>query len=107
MPARWPEDAEVLPQTVLRTAIRTGREDAEEFKRYRGYDPKPYLPVFAGRIVGSAEVSERFLHDYRKTVADCMAENTMAIGRTCRRHGMETPARQGDRVGRAPCAWMV
>jgi hypothetical protein len=46
-----------------------------EFIRYRGYDPKPYLPVLAGRLVGSAEVSERFLHDYRKTVADCMADN--------------------------------
>ena len=44
------------------------------FKRYRGYDPTPYLPVFKGWIVGSAETSERFLHDYRKTVADCMAD---------------------------------
>ncbi len=47
----------------------------EEFKRYRGYDMTPYLPVLSGRIVGSAEMSERFLHDYRKTVADCMADN--------------------------------
>ncbi|MEI7900881.1 MAG: glycosyl hydrolase, partial [bacterium] len=46
-----------------------------EFKRYRGYDPKFYLPVLTGRLVGNAEVSERFLHDYRKTVADCMADN--------------------------------
>ena len=47
----------------------------EAFKKYRGYDPLPYLPVFRGRIVGSAEISDRFLHDYRKTVADCMADN--------------------------------
>ncbi|PTY05288.1 glycosyl transferase family 2 [Opitutaceae bacterium EW11] len=46
----------------------------EKFKRYRGYDPTPYLPVFAGRIVGSAETSDRFLYDYRRTVADCMAD---------------------------------
>jgi len=46
----------------------------EKFKEYRGYDPMPYLPVFAGRIVGSAEVSDRFLYDYRKTVADCVAD---------------------------------
>lgn len=46
----------------------------EQFKNYRGYDPTPYLPVFAGMIIGSAEVSDRFLHDYRKTVADCMAD---------------------------------
>lgn len=46
-----------------------------EFRRYRGYDPMPYLPVLAGRLVGNADRSERFLHDYRKTVADCMADN--------------------------------
>ena len=46
----------------------------QKFLKYRGYDAKPYLPVFTGRIVGSAEVSDRFLYDYRKTVADCMAD---------------------------------
>jgi len=46
----------------------------ENFKKYRGYDPTPYLPVFMGKIVGSAEISDRFLYDYRKTVADCMAD---------------------------------
>ena len=46
----------------------------EKFKQYRGYDPTPYLPVFAGKMVGSAEISDRFLYDYRKTVADCMAD---------------------------------
>lgn len=47
----------------------------EEFKKYRGYDPAPYFPVFTGRIVGSAEISDRFLYDYRKTIADCFADN--------------------------------
>lgn len=46
----------------------------EKFQYYRGYDAKPYLPVLAGYMVGSAEISDRFLHDYRKTVADCMAD---------------------------------
>jgi len=47
-----------------------------EFKKYRGYDPTPYMPVFAGRIVGDAEISDRFLYDYRKTIADCFADNS-------------------------------
>ena len=47
----------------------------DEFRKYRGYDARPYLPVLAGRIVGDAEVSDRFLYDYRKTIADCLAEN--------------------------------
>jgi hypothetical protein len=42
----------------------------EEFKRRRGYDPVPYLPVVAGRIVGSRELSDKFLADLRRTVGD-------------------------------------
>lgn len=45
-----------------------------EFKTRRGYDPTPYLPALAGRVVGSAEASDRFLWDYRRTLADLLAE---------------------------------
>ncbi|AWI09583.1 glycosyl hydrolase [Ereboglobus luteus] len=62
----------------------------EQFQRLRGYDATPYLPVFAGRIVGSAEISDRFLHDYRRTVADLMAdEHYKRFEALCREHGME------------------
>ena len=47
----------------------------EEFKKRRGYDVLPFLPVMTGRVVGDAEVSERFLWDLRKTVSDLIAEN--------------------------------
>jgi hypothetical protein len=46
-----------------------------EFARRRGYDIKPWLPVLIGRIVKSAEASEQFLWDFRKTHGDLMAEN--------------------------------
>ncbi len=46
---------------------------ANEFKKFRGYDLTPYLPVLAGRVVESVEQSDRFLHDYRKTISDCIA----------------------------------
>ncbi len=49
----------------------------EQFKKYRGYDPTPYTPVFAGRIIGSAEISDRFLYDYRKTAADLFADGSL------------------------------
>jgi hypothetical protein len=42
----------------------------EEFRKRRGYDPVLYLPVVSGRIVGSRELSTRFLADLRRTVAD-------------------------------------
>jgi hypothetical protein len=42
----------------------------EEFRKRRGYDPVLYLPVVSGRIVGSRDLSTRFLADLRRTVAD-------------------------------------
>ena len=46
-----------------------------EFRQRRGYDPTPYLPALAGRVVESAEVSDRFLWDFRRTLADLFADN--------------------------------
>ena len=48
---------------------------AGEFTRLRGYDPLPYLPVLTGRVVGSLDQSERFLWDFRRTIADLYTEN--------------------------------
>ena len=42
----------------------------DEFRRRCGYDLLPFLPVLAGRIVDSRPASNRFLHDYRKTLGD-------------------------------------
>ena len=46
-----------------------------EFAKRRGYDLHPWLPVLAGRVVESAEASDRFLWDFRKTIGDLTAEN--------------------------------
>ena len=46
-----------------------------EFTKRRGYDPHSWMPVLTGRVVGSAEQSDRFLWDFRKTIADLVAEN--------------------------------
>ena len=94
------EDAGPLAGTTLRGIAEDSFECGypnwtanllNHFKRYRGYDPTPYLPVFKGWIVGSAEISERFLYDYRKTVADCLAdEHYGRLAELCRKHGMMT-----------------
>lgn len=47
----------------------------DEFKIRRGYDPIKYLPAFAGKIVESAEVSDRFLWDFRLTFAELLVDN--------------------------------
>jgi hypothetical protein len=48
---------------------------AGEFERRRGYSPWPYLPVLAGILVDSRSTSDRFLHDFRLTVSDLIADN--------------------------------
>jgi len=47
----------------------------EEFRKRRGYDPVPYLPVLSGRVIGSLEISERFLWDMRQTIGDLLVDN--------------------------------
>jgi hypothetical protein len=49
-------------------------EMLNEFCKRRGYDMVPYLPTLAGRVVESAEVSDRFLWDFRRTLADMFAD---------------------------------
>jgi hypothetical protein len=44
-----------------------------QFKKLRGYDPLPWMPVLTGQVVESAEASDRFLWDFRKTIADLIA----------------------------------
>jgi len=47
----------------------------EEFQKRRDYDLMPFLPVFTGRVIGSLEISERFLWDLRQTVSELVIEN--------------------------------
>ena len=47
----------------------------DEFKKRRGYDPLPYLPILTGRVLGDLQTTERFLFDLRKTVSELTIEN--------------------------------
>ena len=49
-----------------------------QFQKRRGYDLRPWLPVLTGREVESAEASDRFLWDFRKTIADMIADEHYA-----------------------------
>jgi hypothetical protein len=62
----------------------------EEFKRRRGYDILPYLPVLTGRVVKNTEKSEQFLWDFRKTIGELIAENHYdVIGDELHKRGMK------------------
>ena len=61
----------------------------EEFQRMRGYDPIPYLPALTGRVIVSADLTERFLWDFRRTIADLFDENYYGYFRElCRKRGL-------------------
>jgi hypothetical protein len=46
-----------------------------EFRARRGYDLRPWLPVLTGRVIGSPELSDRFLWDMRTTVSELIRDN--------------------------------
>jgi len=61
----------------------------EEFHKRRGYDLTLFLPVLAGYIVDGLEISERFLWDFRRTVAELFAENYYGyFAELCHRNGL-------------------
>ncbi|EWH09788.1 family 2 glycoside hydrolase [Catenovulum agarivorans DS-2] len=63
---------------------------AERFQQQFGYDPMQFLPVYTGRIVNSAEQSERFLWDMRRMVADRVSyEYTAGIRERAHQHGLK------------------
>ena len=45
-----------------------------EFLKRRGYDLTPYLPIMTGLPVESAQVSEGFLYDVRKTISELVVD---------------------------------
>lgn len=61
----------------------------KEFQHRRGYDPLPFYPVYTGRVVGSLEISERFLWDLRKTSQELVIENHAArLKKLGRKYGL-------------------
>jgi hypothetical protein len=60
-----------------------------EFQKRRDYDLLKFLPAFTGRVVDNPAVSERFLWDVRRTIADLFAENYYGhFAELCRQHGL-------------------
>lgn len=79
-----------------RTQLNWTPEFRDEFRKRRGYDLLPYLPVLAGKIVDNREVSNRFLWDYRRTIGDLFADGHYRRMRDlARQHGVGTHPESG------------
>ena len=50
-----------------------------QFRARRGYDPTKYLPVLTGRVIESAAASDKFLWDFRRTIADLFSDNHYGV----------------------------
>ncbi|MGN6356191.1 MAG: glycosyl hydrolase [Novosphingobium sp.] len=60
-----------------------------QFHKLRGYDPTPWLPALAGTIVGSRAQSDKFLFDYRRTLADLIAsEHYGTVAKVAHENGL-------------------
>ena len=75
---RVPEESKSAFKYVVADSYEQGSQNWTDgyevkFKEKYGYDPEPFLPVLSGRIVGSVELSERFLWDLRRSIADDVA----------------------------------
>jgi hypothetical protein len=51
------------------------KEFPSEFQKRRGYSLTNWLPVLCGETIESAKLSDAFLHDFRKTIADLIDQN--------------------------------
>lgn len=47
----------------------------DEFEKRRGYSMRPWLPAITGWVVNSAEDTDKFLYDFRLTLADLVSDN--------------------------------
>ncbi len=63
----------------------------EEFRQRYGYDPTPYLPAYKGYTIGSPDLSDRFLWDMRRLVADKVSYDYVGgLREVGHKHGLTT-----------------
>ncbi len=63
---------------------------AKRFQERYGYDPLPWLPAMSGRIMGSADQTDRFLWDLRRLVADLVSrEYVGGLRDLCNEQGLK------------------
>lgn len=63
---------------------------AEEFKKRRGYELMPWVPALAGEVIGSPAQTEKFLYDYRTTLADLLSDaHYGTIATVAHEHGLK------------------
>ena len=70
-------------RALLTDSIESGSQNwteslPAEFKRRRGYDLTQWMPTLTGVIEGSAAETDRFLYDFRRTIAELISDSHYA-----------------------------
>jgi len=74
-----------------------------DFKKFRGYDVRPWLPVLAGFRVQDDEQTARFVTDYRRTRNDCFLHNFYGtMVRLSHQYGLQWHSESGGPWTRKP-----
>ena len=79
---------------LLTDSIETGPQNwtddiLQDFQQRRGYDPRLWLPALTGVVIESTQATDKFLWDFRETVAELLAENHYGtIAEELRAHGL-------------------
>jgi hypothetical protein len=90
-----PEDRKTFKITV-EDSYETGGQNwtdnlIPEFKLAYHYDPTPYLPVLQGKVVSSEDMSDRFLWDLRRLIADDVSfQYVGGLREISHQHGLTT-----------------
>lgn len=83
-------------KVVVEDSYETGGQNftddfLKEFQQRYGYDPVPFLPVFKGHTIGSPDLSDRFLWDVRRLVADKVSYDYVGgLREISNKHGLTT-----------------
>jgi hypothetical protein len=83
-------------KVVVADSYETGGQNwtdgmVDRFEKTYGYSPIPYLPALNGVVVGSPDISDRFLWDLRRLIADGVAyEYVGGLREVSNRHGLTT-----------------
>lgn len=93
---RIPAEDRKTFRIVVEDSYETGGQNwtdnmIEAFKEAYGYDPVPYIPALNGTVVGSPDITDRFLWDLRRLVADMVAyEYVAGLREVSHEHGLTT-----------------
>ena len=92
IPAEDRKTWKVIVQDSYETGGQNFTDDfLEEFQQRYGYNPLPFLPVFKGHVIGSPDLSDRFLWDVRRLVADKVAYDYVGgLREVGHKHGLTT-----------------